>query len=86
MQATVTWNKLILIINPNHPKSSKILKGHFFGKQKSALLETGTFTSSNGAKLLPGKKYQAISAEYGRSTKTLLHACSIALDMTLLHW
>ena len=32
--------------NPNHPKSCKIL------------LETGTFTSSNGAKLLPGKKYR----------------------------
>ena len=32
-------------------------KGTFFEK-KSALLETGTFTSSNGAKLRPGKKYK----------------------------
>ena len=45
-------------INPNHPKSSKI-----FWKN-AALLETGTFTSSNGAKLL-----QVTSAEYERSTK-----------------
>ena len=43
------------IINPNHPKSSK---GHFFGK-KTAQLETGTFTSSNGAKLLLDKKYRS---------------------------
>ena len=30
-------------------------RGTFLGK-KSTLLETGTFTSSNGEKLLPGKK------------------------------
>ena len=58
-------------MNPNHPKSIKILQGALFWKN-SALLETGTFTSSsNGAKLLPGKEVQAIhvSAEYERSTK-----------------
>ena len=44
-------------IQPNHPKSSKILQGALFW-EKTALLETGTFTSSNGAKLLPGKKYR----------------------------
>ena len=43
--------------DPNHPKAIKILQGALFGKD-SALLETGTFTSSNGAKLLPGKKYR----------------------------
>ena len=43
------------IVNPNH---SKILQGALFLGEKLALLETGTFTSSNGAKLLPGKKYR----------------------------
>ena len=44
--------------NPNHPKSSK---GHLFGT-KSALLETGTFTSSNGGKMTTWQEVQAISA------------------------
>ena len=44
-----------LDINPTHPKSSK---RHFLLGKKSALLETGNFTSSKGAKLLPGKKYR----------------------------
>ena len=52
------------MIMPNHPKSSKILQGAFLG-ENAALLETGTFTSSNGAKL----QVHAISAEYERSTK-----------------
>ena len=42
---------------PNHPKSCKILQGAPLWKN-SVLLETGIFTSSNGAKLLPGKKYR----------------------------
>ena len=58
----------MLFLNPNHPKSIKILQGALLWKH-SALLETGTFTSSNGAKLLPGKEVQAISAECERSTK-----------------
>ena len=45
-------------INPNHPKSYKILQGALFWRKKSSLLETGTVTSSNGAQLLPGKKYR----------------------------
>ena len=44
-------------INPNHPKSSEIFQGALFWRN-TALLETGTFTSSNGVKLLPGKKYR----------------------------
>ena len=40
--------------NPNHPQ---ILQGVVFW-ENSALLETGTFTSSDGAKLLSGKKYR----------------------------
>ena len=44
-------------------KSSKILQGAFL-EIKTALLETGTFTSSNEAKLHPGQEVQAISAEY----------------------
>ena len=46
--------------------TSQILRETLFWKD-SALLETGTFTSSNGAKLLPGKQYR--HAEYERSTK-----------------
>ena len=42
------------IFNPNHQRSSK---GHFLG-EKPALLESGTFASSNGEKLLPGMKYR----------------------------
>ena len=48
---------IVLNNNPNHPKSCKILQGPLFG-ENSALLETDTFNSSNGAKLLPGKKYR----------------------------
>ena len=39
----------------------------------SAVLETGTFTSSNAAKLLPGKKYRSCA----KSTK--MHVSKIAL-------
>ena len=44
----------LTLTTQNPPKFSK---GHFHG-QISSLLETGTFTSSNRAKLLPGKKYR----------------------------
>ena len=46
---------LLLILTTQNP--SNATKGHFFGKN-SVLLETGTFTCSNGANLLPGKKYR----------------------------
>ena len=48
---------MLTLTPPNPQKSSKILHGALFWKM-FALLETGTFTSSNGAKLLPGKKYR----------------------------
>ena len=48
-----SFMEFLTSINPNYPKSSKILQGAL-----SSLLETGTFTASNGAKLLPGKKYR----------------------------
>ena len=48
---------LLSYVYPNHPTSCKILQGALFG-ENSTLLETGTFTSSNGAKLLPCKKYR----------------------------
>ena len=42
-------------INPNHPKSIKILQGAVF-LEKFSTVGNCTFTSSNGAKLIPGKK------------------------------
>ena len=39
------------------PNPQKISKGHFFGKIQHCT-DTCTFTSSNGVKLLPGKKYR----------------------------
>ena len=57
---------LLALTAPNPAKSSK---GHFLGNN-SALLETGTFTSSNGGKITTWQEVQAVSAEYERSTKT----------------
>ena len=50
--------------NPNHPKSSK---GHFIF-EKFSTFGNWYFHLFNGAKLLPGKKYRPLSAEYERST------------------
>ena len=54
------------------PKSSKILQGALFEKN-SALLETGTFTSSNVAKLLPGKKYRPQVLNMKDQRKCMVH-------------
>ena len=51
----VTITILFYFVNPNH--HFNIFQGALLGK-KSALLETGTFTSSNEATLLPGKRYR----------------------------
>ena len=65
-------NYLITIklqLNPNHPK---ILQRALFWKN-SALLETDTFTSSNAAKLLPGKKYRPEVLNMKDQQKCMVH-------------
>ena len=53
---TVT-NKIYTLDKVKHPPNPP--RGTFW--KNSALLETGNFTSSNGVKLLPGKKYMYMS-------------------------
>ena len=55
-------------LNSNHSKSIKILQVALFWIHP-ALLETGTFSSSNRAKITTWQEVQAISAEYERSTE-----------------
>ena len=65
-------SKGIMMISPKHPNPSKSSKWHFFWKH-SALLETGTFTSLNGAKLLPGKKYMPKVLNMKDQRKCMVH-------------
>ena len=53
-----------------YPIPPKILQKTLFCK-KLALLETGTFTSSNGGNITTWQEVQAISAEYQR--KCMVH-------------
>ena len=71
----------LILTTPNPPKSSQ---WHFFWKN-SALLETGTFTSSNGAKLLPGKKFRLQVLNMKNQRKYMVHFADNGM-FPKVHW